>query len=227
MNRRKDSNRKLAGASDHKLNSHFSDRITGIVKDKKHSKARRFLATALAGFVVFTTTYNLILPAITVELETVDEVGIVLPEEGLIDEAETNENALNTEDSSYEGTGEETELVAEDSSSYQEPIPENSGYEGTADGDISAGIVGEDAGVLTSQSSEGDTGQIINQSGEDAADAINPALTDDGDLSANDLEPVLTLTASSENVDIKLTYPQEVPAGSSVASACASAAAAS
>ena len=41
-----------------------------IQKETKHGKIRRVLATSMAGIVVFSTTYSLILPAITADYDT-------------------------------------------------------------------------------------------------------------------------------------------------------------
>ena len=51
--------------------------------------ARKVFASGLAGVVLFATTYSLILPALTVEIDTVDEIPGYYPEESL----ETAENA--------------------------------------------------------------------------------------------------------------------------------------
>ena len=55
------------------------DSFIRLLINKRYAKARRTLATVLAGIVVFTTTYLLILPALTVDIGSVDEVGMIMP----------------------------------------------------------------------------------------------------------------------------------------------------
>jgi len=198
MNWRKDINEHMNEDSDHRTNYSITDRIAAIIKNRKHSKARRIVATTLAGVVVFTTTCSLSLPAISEELETADQVGMVLHEEGLIDEAETQENALYPEASSFEGTGEGTDTLDGDLSSYEEPAADNPDNEGLVDGEASADIVGEE---IITQTDGND--QMMSQAEYDDTDPSgNPASVEDGDFGADGLDSVLTLTASLENVNL-------------------------
>ena len=52
-----------------------------LIKDSKQSREWRSFVFCLAAIVVFTTTYALILPAITVEKSTTDSVGGLVVEE--------------------------------------------------------------------------------------------------------------------------------------------------
>ena len=55
--------------------------LENLLRAQKKSRAWRTFVSCLAAIVVFTTTYSLILPAITVESSTTDSVGGLVMEE--------------------------------------------------------------------------------------------------------------------------------------------------
>ena len=99
--------------------------ISTLIKFRQMSRIWRFAVSTLAIITVFTTTYALILPALTVDKNTVDEdPAIELKETELLDQEESiefaEENSAVDEDNSAEDIeevpAEETEKVSEESS---------------------------------------------------------------------------------------------------------------
>ena len=74
----------------------FGKILEKLIRDSKRSREWRYFVFCLAAVVVFTTTYALILPAITVEKDTTDSVGGLVTEEA--DSGSMGAGAENPED---------------------------------------------------------------------------------------------------------------------------------
>ena len=94
--------------------------LENLLRAQKKSKAWRTFVSCLAAIVVFTTTYSLILPAITVETSATEEVGGLVMEEA--DPGSTGAEA--------EASGEvvtvdaENEIPEENTAEAEEAAPE-------------------------------------------------------------------------------------------------------
>ena len=73
----------------------LKEKFRYIFVKNKHNKLWRMTATFMAAVVVFVTTYSLILPAITMELDQADEMsGVYLEDMYEIPEAQTDSAEL-------------------------------------------------------------------------------------------------------------------------------------
>ena len=93
----------------------LSEHVKRLVKIQRLSGHRRRIATFMAAVVVFVTTYNLILPAITIEYDVAQEMpGIVVDEGELINDstyADTGDFLFDAEENAADQAG---DIIVED-----------------------------------------------------------------------------------------------------------------
>lgn len=108
----------------------FFEKVSQFFYTKQNSPAWRVLALLMAGCVVFTTTYSMVLPAITIDQSTAEEMpGIFVEDieepEGYYEEAAVEEEAAPSEEVTEEQTEPEndpaagTDLGSEDAADEQ------------------------------------------------------------------------------------------------------------
>ena len=204
------------------------DTIIAFMIYKKHAKLRRMVASSIAGVVVFTTTYLLILPALTADIESVDEIGMIM--------SETQGDLY--EDSLYDYEAYQADnggILIDDRASEEvyDYVPTENWYE---EGDLSSVEYAEETyseadtynefsllpdeetndPFYVEEASESDPLQGLSAGGEESVvpDTGEP----NTDLDENDPVVVTTYEVRSEarGVDLKLTYPEPLSADTEV-----------